>query len=958
METANNRGEQGIIPGNASPVEQASLRPPAMNWRRRVQALLTQLTRVPGILRGPCAHPFIGYGAAILMQGLIVPVMLTTHAGGFRLSGTTSLLIVLLVALFWGSGPGLLATLFGIVFSLVLSAFVLTTTRPEDVFGMVLLLLVGGIISALAAQTMRTHLQAGSIGTYGDLSTLFQQVPAEILLLHGPDYRIVQANMPSWHTGEPRVLVGETVKEAFPAYITPDVLQQLDHVYQTGVPYTLVELPVRREQEGTVQERYFTVTVLPVRTPGGLIDGLTIFSVDVTDQVQARQHAEALLMQRDAMLEAMTDGVFVYDREGHIILFNGAMQDLLGVSQAAGYHGLAPEERATRIQLRDIHGQLLPVDTWPSTRILQGEIFRGADALDIQVQGIDGRTTMVSVSGAPLRDAQGAIDGAVLVLRDITERQRLEQELREQAQLLETTFEAMVDAVVIYDRDGRLLRTNRKARELFALDLRPGHEIMPLVERVAPFYARDVEGETIPQEMWPQRRVLNGEVLTGNRNNDLMLRMLDGREVLTSVSGGPLRDAHGQIAGAVLIVRDVTQRREVERALRRSEQQLRLVIDGIPSFVVYVDRNYCYQFVNRALAEGIGRSREEVVGKSVAQVYGEQGFQELLPYFERTFAGEEIHFERSYPRLDGTIGILSLLYLPDKDEAGYVRGCIGVLTDITEQRRQEEIMRTNELAAVETARLLDEFIGVAGHELRTPLTTIKASVQLSKRQLTRLSNQETGTLEEIAPVLRTVLGLLNRTERQINMQNRLVSDLLDVSRIRSDRLELHPELFDLIALVRETLEDQRELTPARQLTLSVEVTDDALVLADADRVRQVLTNYLSNALKYSAADQPVEVEVQIIGTKIRVAVIDHGPGLPEQHQQHIWERFYRVPGVEVRSGSGVGLGLGLHISRMLIERQDGMVGVQSEPGKGSTFWFTLPLAEFPVLADSSQSVLI
>ena len=116
------------------------------------------------------------------------------------------------------------------------------------------------------------------------------------------------------------------------------------------------------------------------------------------------------------------------------------------------------------------------------------------------------------------------------------------------------------------------------------------------------------------------------------------------------------------------------------------------------------------------------------------------------------------------------------------------------------------------------------------------------------------------------------------------------------------------------------------------------------IIADAVRESQVVSNYLSNALKYSEADRPVEVRLEILASQARVSVRDEGAGLSREQQEHIWERFYRVPGVEVQNGSGVGLGLGLHISRTIIEEQGGHVGVESSPGEGSTFWFTLPLA--------------
>ncbi|HEV2582420.1 MAG TPA: HAMP domain-containing sensor histidine kinase [Ktedonobacteraceae bacterium] len=251
------------------------------------------------------------------------------------------------------------------------------------------------------------------------------------------------------------------------------------------------------------------------------------------------------------------------------------------------------------------------------------------------------------------------------------------------------------------------------------------------------------------------------------------------------------------------------------------------------------------------------------------------------------------------------------------------------------------------LALRETTRLMDEFIGIAGHELRTPLTTIKVSVALVRRQAIKILKYQDSLPAEVTAEVTTMLDHLDRTERQIRMQNRLISDLLDVARIHTNRLELHPEPCNLLALVRDSVEDQQYVTPARTITLTNNASEEVPVIADADRVRQVINNYLSNALKYSQADRPVEVCLNLVGGQARLAVRDEGPGLSEEQQRRVWERFYREPGIEVRSGSGIGLGLGLHICRMIIERLDGLVGIESAPGQGSVFWFTLPIISEP-----------
>jgi signal transduction histidine kinase len=139
------------------------------------------------------------------------------------------------------------------------------------------------------------------------------------------------------------------------------------------------------------------------------------------------------------------------------------------------------------------------------------------------------------------------------------------------------------------------------------------------------------------------------------------------------------------------------------------------------------------------------------------------------------------------------------------------------------------------------------------------------------------------------------------------------------------------------------VDGQREAEPQRSIRFQHPHNGSVLVYVDAGRIEQVVTNFLTNALKYSPADRPVEVRVEVEPHQARVWVRDQGPGLPPEEQERIWERFHRAQGVEVQSGTGVGLGLGLYISRMIVERHQGQVGVESTPGQGATFWFTLPL---------------
>ncbi|MBA2286344.1 MAG: PAS domain-containing protein, partial [Ktedonobacteraceae bacterium] len=292
---------------------------------------------------------------------------------------------------------------------------------------------------------------------------------------------------------------------------------------------------------------------------------------------------------------------------------------------------------------------------------------------------------------------------------------------------------------------------------------------------------------------------------------------------------------------------------------------------------------------------------------------------------------------------------------------GAVAKLAGLVIERERLLREREEARSRELALHEAHRRMDEFLGLASHELKTPITAIKGNVQLAARRVKTVEAiladadivmgqdlQATArATTQLHQALTTAQELLIRTNGQIDRLVRLVNDLLDVSRIQAQRLELLLEHYNLVTLLQEVVEDHRNMAPPeRTISLVVHAGDPLPVVADADRIRQVVTNYLTNALKYSETSRPVVVTLDMPDAHTaRVSVHDEGPGLSTEHQQRVWERFYRVPGIEVQTGSGVGLGVGLYICHTIIERHHGTVGVESTPGKGSTFWFTLPLAD-------------
>jgi signal transduction histidine kinase len=256
--------------------------------------------------------------------------------------------------------------------------------------------------------------------------------------------------------------------------------------------------------------------------------------------------------------------------------------------------------------------------------------------------------------------------------------------------------------------------------------------------------------------------------------------------------------------------------------------------------------------------------------------------------------------------------LLNISGAPVRDEGAEISGAVCVYRDVTERRRLED----------ERAHMLN----IVSHELKSPLTSLTVRAQVLRRALDRKGLAEVRTVGAI--------------ERDVERMTRLVNDLVEAARFERSSIALHIEQCDLAQLCQQAADEQMA---ASGRTVALHLPEET-VLADVDcaRIGQVLSNLLNNALKYSPAGAAVDLRLLHAGDEVRVAVRDEGPGISPDAMPHLFERFYRVPAIKVQHGTGVGLGLGLHISKMLVERHGGRMGVESEPGQGATFWFTLP----------------
>ncbi len=1002
-------------------------------WFRLIR-WIQENTFAPQWLPKHLRHPLVGYLAAALVELAAVSVilLLITPFPSFDFYVIFTLVGAVIMALGWGAGPSLFATLVSTLlldFFVVLPQFSWKIADPADALGLVLYLAVGSSIGLLAGQSERARRRAEKTAQLlaqaearssldaERLRTVLEVLPSAVLIAsqEGQLLAMNQASKTLWggdiapgtditHYSQSNQFKAWRVGTGQP--LEPEEWT-LVRTLSSGQAVLNDEIEIEA-LDG--QRRTILNSAAPIRDETGTVISAVISAQDISALRRLEREAAARAQELEAIFETINDGIFVYDAQGHITHLNAAGREIVGPEEVS-FLSQSPEERAARRRALDEMGRPLPLDHLPNARILRGEVLTGARAVDVYISSPEGHIQTLSASGTPLRSEEGAITGAVVVTRDVTDRRRLEREAAERAQELEAIFETMTDGIASLDRQGRLVRTNQAYRSLHAAEQHPDFLTVPVDQRLAALDLRDEQGQSLAVEARPISRILQGETLTGV---DYKVKNLEGREMVLNVSGTPIRDQLGQVTGSVQVFRDVTARQHLEQRTRESLEALVAMAEAMvqvrpatlaaesvdaPSALV-ADKTLPQ--VARRLAE-LTRSALGCRSVSIAAVDTPTGWLHpvtevgLAPEQEQEWWSSWSPLQHLKERYDTTIAaalsagepvLLDARHLPQHSEYSLYQAqtvrilpmrlgeeLVGTLLVVYpepghEYTSPQELLltgtlarlgalvverdhllrgwaeaRANELALGETKAQMDAFLGIASHELKTPLTSLKLSLQLSERRLQKLRRAETGASAAGKDAgLQPTIEQLSRAERQMERLERLVNDLLDVSRIQAGKLELQSDDADLAAIVKEVVLEQREATPDRRIRLRCPVGLQVQVYGDAGRIEQVVTNFLTNALKYSPADRPVDVGVQIEHEHVRVWVRDYGPGLPPEEQERIWERFHRAKGVEVQSGAGVGLGLGLHISRMIIERHHGQVGVESAPGQGSTFWFTLPLS--------------
>ncbi|HYC71938.1 MAG TPA: PAS domain S-box protein [Opitutaceae bacterium] len=486
--------------------------------------------------------------------------------------------------------------------------------------------------------------------------------------------------------------------------------------------------------------------------------------------------------------------------------------------------------------------------------------------------------------------------------------------------LLAKILERSEDAIVSHDVDGLITMWNDGAERLFGY--RADEALGQPVTFLVPAHRLSEERDVL-------ERVQRGEC---SAPYETSRQRRDGQEVNVSVAISPLQAADGRVAGALHLVRDISDRKRADGAAFL----LAAIVNSSDDAIISKNLSGIITSWNDAAQRVFGYSAHEAIGRPVSMLVPPDRHDEETRILERLRRGERIdHFQTTRLRKNGEEFPVSLTISPMKDATGKIVGASKIVRDITLLKRiateREQLLqheRTARIHAEQVSRLKDEFLATASHELRTPLNAIVGWTQVLK--------DVGGHIEDIRAGLEVI-------ERNARAQAQLIDDLLDLGRISAGKLSLEMEPLDVGLLVGNAVASLRPAAELKQIDLRSVTTraGDLTMVGDKRRLQQVLWNLLSNAIKFTPVAGKVTVSTKCMDSHIEITVADTGCGIAADFLPHVFERFRQADASTTRQHGGLGIGLAL--VKQLVELHEGGVRAESPGlGQGATFTLSFP----------------
>jgi PAS domain S-box-containing protein len=669
---------------------------------------------------------------------------------------------------------------------------------------------------------------------------------------------------------------------------------------------------------------YLSTSKVPLRDERGEVFGI----LGVYDDITARKRTETQLRESEeqyrALFDSSRDAIFLHDGPAFIDC-NPAALALLGANERSQVIGRTPLD----FSLPD------PVAQQGAAKKIEAAMSGSPQFFEWTARKLDG--TQISLDMQLVRLSIGGRFHIQAIARDITERKKTEAALREERLVRDTIQDAIPGISYALDSNGYFTFWNRnfekatgrsaeELRHLNAVDLFEGEDRLHIADRIQLVFTQgesDAEAELIAKNGQRSRFYFTGRRIE-----------MGGQPILVGagVDVGPLKSAEREL-------RQLNE--ELEARVRQNTADLQasyaklrdteFAMDSVGIGIHWVDTDTgSFIHVNSYAANLLGYTREELLQRRVPDIdphFPEAAFREIN---ERVRQAGFLKFETEQLRRDGSLVPVEMTVYHHPAENGTPARMISFMQDITERKRVEQALHDAKAAADAANTAKSTFLANMSHEIRTPLNAILGLNHLM--QAGRVSPEQSERLKKMEVASRHLLSIIN--------------DILDLSKIEAGRLEIETDNFHLSAVIDNVASIIRE--SARGKGLSLEVDPDGVPLwlrGDVTRLRQSLLNLASNAVKFTERGRIVIrallLESQDDVLRVRFEVHDSGIGLTLEQQSRLFQTFQQADSSTARKFGGTGLGLAL--TRRLVEMMGGEVGVDSTPGQGSTFWFTVAL---------------
>lgn len=622
------------------------------------------------------------------------------------------------------------------------------------------------------------------------------------------------------------------------------------------------------------------------------------------DQRTARETLARREEQFRTMVENAWDGITIVSFDGTILYQSPSVERVLGY---------APEELMGRKQIEFVE----PKDYENGRRFIQKVFARGGapTRFECRCRGRDGSWHVVEVIGRRIAGDNG--EPAVLLnSRDITDRSEMERQLRESETRFRRIFEGSGAAMTISDIDYRYLQVNHAFCALLGYS---EDELLRLT-------MRDV---THPED-WPKNEAATDAARAGSKaavEFEKRYVRKDGSIVWAHTTAVYLFD-HEQPVFCVAVIQDITARKQAEEELRRKDRFYRSLIEYSSDNITVLSSDAVTQFQSPAVERQLGYTPQELVGRKNSDLIHPEDLPKAVEKFAEILHTEEVSdpFELRYRHKNGSWRVLESIGRRFVDDAGQIFAILNA-RDVTERTIAAELLQRAKQQAEAASAAKDRFLAALSHELRTPLTPVVALLP---------------ALLEAPGVPEPVRSDLRMIKQNVDLETRLIDDLLDLTHITRGKVQLNREKLDVHQLVEQSLNIVRSDAECKRVVVHVELgAKHHHVWMDRVRTQQVLWNLLKNAIKFSPVGG--NVWVRSFNTRpgtVEITVRDEGIGIESELLPRIFDAFVQRP-----SGDGHqfgGLGLGLFISRAMVEQQGGTLQVESEGrGKGALFCVNL-----------------